>query len=122
MNRFQLRLRAVSDSHLDDSAGEMDVCDRARVAFDLTRRALLDGTVTTTEAQEILHAQAAVIQGCDLSLARNVAIQRELDEFTRMLGQMPAHAVARLPQVNDGSARTDSTDRSATWKTQVHLR
>lgn len=26
MNRFQLRLRAVSDSHL---AGEMDVCDRA---------------------------------------------------------------------------------------------
>lgn len=97
MNKLQRHLRTVSDDRLSDTAVEMDACERARIAVDITKRALLDGCVTSSEALEILEAQRAVIEVSDMSLAYNVRQQRQLDEFIAYLRHIPSEAMARLP-------------------------
>lgn len=81
MNRLQRHLRALSDEHLDDTAIGLSACERARIALDITKRALIDGCITSSEALEILEAQKAVIEASDLSLACDVSQQPQLDEF-----------------------------------------
>lgn len=98
MNKLQMRLRAISDTRMDDTAVEMDACDQARLTLDITRRALLDGQITVGEAREIIAAQQAVIAASDRSLEYNVREQPELDAFMACLAHLPADAIARLPR------------------------
>lgn len=97
MNRLQRHLRVLSDDRLDDTSVEMDACERAQVALDLTKRALMDGCITSTEALEILEAQRAVLEANTLSLAYNIRQQHALDEFIAYLSNVPANIVARMP-------------------------
>ncbi len=99
MNKLQRGLRAISDARLDDTAVEMDACEQARLALDITRRALLDGQVTIGEAREIIAALQAVIDVNDRSLAYNVRQQPALDAFIAHLAHVPADAIARLPRL-----------------------
>lgn len=97
MNKLQRHLRAVSDDRLSDTAVEMEACERARIAVDITKRALLDGAITASEALEILEAQQAVIEVSDVSLAYNVRQQRALDDFITYLKSIPTDALSRMP-------------------------
>lgn len=97
VNKLQRHLRVISDTRLDDTSVELDACERARIALDITKRALMDRCITAGEALEILEAQKAVIQASDLSLAYNVRQQPQLDEFIAYLKHVPADALARMP-------------------------
>ena len=97
MNAWQRQLRILSDRRLDDTATEMTAVERAILAVEMTRRALLDDVITTTEGQAILEQQAAVLAACEASLDNNVREQPDLDAFIRELGGLPAHAIARVP-------------------------
>lgn len=98
MNKLQRELRVISDERLSDTAVEMDACEQARLALDITRRALLDGQITAGEAREIIAAQERVIATNDRSLEYNVRQQPELDAFIAHLAHVPADAIARLPR------------------------
>lgn len=98
MNKLQRGLRAISDERMDDTAVEMDACEQARVALDITRRALLDGQITVGEAREIIAAQERVIAANDRSLEYNVRQQSALDAFIAHLAHLPADAIARMPR------------------------
>lgn len=94
MNRLQRQLREISDTRMDDTAVEMDACELARRALEVTRLAMGDGRVTCAELQEIIAAQKAVIGANDLSLAYNVEQQPVLDGFIARLAAVPAAVVA----------------------------
>lgn len=99
VNKLQKGLRAISDERMDDTAVEIDACEQARLALDITRRALLDGQITVGEAREIVAAQQAVVDASDRSLEYNIRQQPELDAFIAHLANVPADAIARLPRV-----------------------
>ena len=94
-NRVQRQLRVISDDHCDDTAIEMGCIEAARHTYQLTRAALLDGMVTSSEAQEIVNAMLATIRLAEDSLQRNVAVERQLTAFSRELATAPAHSTAR---------------------------
>lgn len=98
MNQVQRQLRTVSDHHCDDTSGELSARDRAAVALAMTEAALADGMVTSTEALGILKWQRRVLAACDLSLARNLQVQREIDAVIAWIGNLPADALATLPR------------------------
>jgi hypothetical protein len=84
-NRAQRQLRAISDDHCDDTAVEMDCVEVARHTYRVTRLALLDGVVTTSEAKEIVGALAATVRLAEDSLRRNVAVEQQLTAFSHEL-------------------------------------
>jgi hypothetical protein len=93
-NRAQRRLRAISDEHCDDTAVEMDCVEAAHHTYRLTRAALLDGMVTSSEAQEIVDALAATVRLAEDSLRRNVAVEQKLTAFSHDLSTGPAVSYA----------------------------
>lgn len=94
-NRVQRRLREISDSHLDDTCMEMDCVEAAHRTYQVTRAALLDGMVSTSEAKEIVDSLAVTVRLAEDSLRRNVAVEEQLTAFSRDLSQWPADAQAR---------------------------
>jgi hypothetical protein len=94
-NKVQRRLRDISDEHCDDTAVEMDCVEAARHTYRVTRAALLDGMVTTSEAKEIVDSLAATIRLAEDSLRRNVAVEQQLTAFSRDLATWPADSRAR---------------------------
>lgn len=94
-NRVQRRLREISDGHCDDTAVEMDCVESARHTYRVTRAALLDGMVTTSEAKEIVDSLTATIHLAEDSLRRNVAVEQQLTAFSRDLATWPSDARAR---------------------------
>ena len=94
-NRVQRQLRVISDDHCDDTAIEMDCVEAARHTYRVTRAALLDGMVTSSEAQEIVNATLATIRLAEDSLQRNVAVERQLTAFSAELATTPAQTTAR---------------------------
>ena len=65
MNKLQRGLRAISDERMDDTAVEMDACEQARVALDITRRALQAGC----DIDAIIRAQQAGIRAAGVPVA-----------------------------------------------------
>ena len=94
-NRVQRRLRDISDEHCDDTAVEMDCVEAARHTYQVTRAALLDGMVTTSEAAEIVDSLTATVRLAEDSLRRNVAVEQQLTAFSRDLATWPADSRAR---------------------------
>lgn len=95
-NRYYRAVSVISEEQGDDIAGEIDACDVAEVAVEVTSRALLDGVVTTSEAAEILEASRATLAASRLSLERSLAVQRHIDQVLMWLNGLPADAIARL--------------------------
>ena len=83
--RIEKHLRLVSDQHMDDSAGEIDLVDDALALVVVVRHALLDGTVTLAEATDCLAAAERVYGECVDSLERNVAVESGLTAFAQEL-------------------------------------
>lgn len=94
-NKVQRRLRDISDGHCDDTAVEMDCVEAARHTYRVTRAALLDGMVTTSEAKEIVDSLAATIRLAEDSLRRNVTVEQQLTAFSHELATWPGDAKAR---------------------------
>ena len=91
-NRVQRQLRGISDEHMDDTAIEQDCVEAAQYTYRVLRAALLDGMVTTSEAKEIVDSVAATVRLAEDSLARNVALEKQLTAFSRELAAVPAAA------------------------------
>ena len=84
-NRYQRKLRAVSDVHCDDTAVEMDCVEEARVLLGSIRQALADGRVTRAEALAILAEAERVMALAQESLQYNVRVEEAL---TRLSGEL----------------------------------
>jgi hypothetical protein len=70
--------------------------EAAQRTYRVTQAALLDGQVTTGEAREIVEGALATVRLAEDSLARNVAVERELTEFARYLADWRPETKARV--------------------------
>jgi hypothetical protein len=94
-NRYQRRIRDISDAHMDATALGMDAVEHTRTTLSMTRRALVAGLLNTSEAMELLAAHVEAVRCSERSVAGSVTVERMLTAFSRELATLPPTTTAR---------------------------
>jgi hypothetical protein len=83
--RLERQLRSVSDTHMDDTAIEMNLLECVQDFIAGLKQALWDGIITISEAQEVLESTCRVYSLAEASYEHNVLVEQMLTALAREL-------------------------------------
>lgn len=117
MNKWQRKIRNVSDAHLDDTAIEIGLLDDARELVRQIRLSMADGQVTVAEMIGCMAVAMRVYGECEVSYQGNLAVESGLTLLAQDMDMFSADARGRNPAL--GMVTIGELIRNDDWVPQA---